>query len=59
MTQADAGGMGSFSPWTAAMAAAGPLEPDAVIQIQHWSCDPSAADAGFNLSDALQILFGS
>ena len=59
VTQAGSGGMSSLSLDTAAMAAAGQLEPGAVLQVQHWYRDPSAAGTGFNLSNALQILFGS
>ena len=57
VTQADAGGMSSFSLDTTAMAAAGQLEPGAVIQIQHWYRDPSAAGTGFNFSDGLELTF--
>ena len=59
VTQADAGGMSSFSLDTAAMGAMGPLEAGAVLQIQHWYRDPSAGGMGFNLSNALQVLFGN
>ena len=57
VTQASAAGTASMSIDTAALAAAGQIAPGSVIQIQHWYRDVAAGASGFNLSDAIQVLF--
>ena len=57
MTQASPAGIASFGLDTGALAAAGRIEPGSVIQVQHWYRDTLAGGSGFNLSNAVQVLF--
>ena len=57
VTQASPAGIASFGLDTGALAAAGRIEPGSVIQVQHWYRDTLAGGSGFNLSNAVQVLF--